>query len=243
MNPAPHRVSPLLVRGTPAGLTALIETSDGSPKLALQLTPKTGKGKALDGTVRTGPAIAGVRSLRLALPPTAPPGTYEGVLQLADREQPIVVEVEPLVRLRAVPSLLALHAPPGGRVDLDLAVQNEGNAPASIRKAHVVALFTSDAVARAIHHALEDRLPEGRRRVDHAFDALADEHGGQARLKVATGAGPLAPGEARRLSVELAVPKSLRAGTTYSGTWPLYNLNLSVSITTPAGASQEEEAP
>ncbi|MBV8200758.1 MAG: hypothetical protein JOZ15_09055 [Acidobacteria bacterium] len=247
MSAARQPAAPLRFRGAPLGLAAVVATADSSHQLTLELSAKAAAqpaGRAgLRGVVLSAAATEGARILRLDLPRATPPGTYEGILKLADLERPVVVEVEPDVQLRLVPPRLTLQAAPGDRVASDLTLLNVGNVGATIRKAYAFGLFAVGGAERAIRSGFAGDLGEGQRRIDRIADAAADEHGGMVRVKVREGAGDVAPGGTRQLSIELAIPERLRADSTYWGTWALFNLRYYVRITTAAGASSKGERP
>src|SRR5437870_1962733 len=58
----------------------------------------------------------------------------------------------------------------------------------------------------------------------------AARHGGLVRVAIEEGVGTIAPAESRRLRARLHLPGELEPGATYSSTWRLGNLNLSVEV-------------
>ncbi|MBI2369582.1 MAG: hypothetical protein HYV08_04975 [Deltaproteobacteria bacterium] len=195
-------------------------------------------------TARVAPARAeGVSWLRLSLPRGTPPGSYTGTVQIEGREQPIIVDVERDIDLRLFPDALSLAAPPGAVVHVDLSVVNAGNVVCEIRRAYAFGVSVMGGVEEAVGQALRAQLAQGERRIDRFAEELANAHGGLVRVSVREGAGPLRPGESRELRVALHLPDRLQAGHTYTGTWPLHDLNCYVRVDAthgrPSGKPEE----
>src|SRR5437762_179136 len=73
------------------------------------------------------PARPGFLELRIKLPVSTPPGTYQGKVQVGDKELPIVVDVEPRPRLRLFPRRLRGTVAPGSVLNANLTIANIGN--------------------------------------------------------------------------------------------------------------------
>jgi hypothetical protein len=196
-------------------------------------------GSTPDATV---PAVAsfpafvqGTGELRLDLPRTTPPGTYEGVVRIGDLEQPVTVEVEPAIRLRLFPKALQIAGGPGGKIAAELTLVNEGNIPAEIRTGYEFWLFQENGTDRALGQffTTNAKAEFGDARLEHLLDAIDQQYGGHARVKVDEGAGEIASGTSRELHVQFVLPAGLQPGRVYDGMWPLHNLHwpLRVSVT------------
>lgn len=161
--------------------------------------------------------------LRLRLPDDTPPGLYSGEGTIGGEQRGIMLEVEPVVRIRVQPKQTIVTAEPSSRVEFGLTVVNGGNVPFDVPKTVVFDL--DDAVGQdgALGRSLRAPLSPGERRVDRFFDELRESHGGEARVTVRSGAGPLEPGESRELMCLLDVPATAQEGRSYLGAWQLGN--------------------
>ena len=223
-------LAPVRFRGTPLALTAAVGEPPGSYRVCFD--PAAGVPPEVDAV-----AVAADPLLRLHLPRTTPPGTYEGRLIVGDRERAALITVDPEVFLRLLPERLILEASAGDQLQIDLTLLNLGNVAVELRGAYAFGMFDVGGTERAIGKMVVDGGYEGKRRVDVFADAIADEHGGVVRVKVESGAGEIAPGETRDLSVRFHVPDHVRPGRTYWGTWPIHNMRYYVRITARAGDS------
>jgi hypothetical protein len=171
--------------------------------------------------------------VNLTLPPTTPRGTYLGTVEIAGQALRFQVEVEPHTRLAVHPPGVTLRLKPGARASAELTVVNEGNAPAEIQRSDTVNFDDDDAFDHGLDAAVHARQREGQRRVDVFFDELARSSGGTARLEVEDGAGALAPGEARSVQVRFSVPKEVRVGHTYTGSWKIGDAAFTIQLEVP----------
>lgn len=165
----------------------------------------------------------GTSEIRLRLPRETPPGTYNGEGPFGGEQRGIVVEVEPDVRVRVHPKRTALSVEAGSRAPFEITIVNTGNVPIELPTNAVFDLDDAEGQDRALGRALRATLPDGERRVDRFFEEIRATHGGEARVTIQSGAGPLAPGETRELSCVLDVPATVQAGQSYLGAWPLGN--------------------
>lgn len=256
MSAAEERGSPVLFRGVPHRLSAVVPDLAGPletlVEVELPLPQLQGPGEAAQQAASPAPVsvpawTGRMGELRFALPRETPPGVYEGVIRIGEREQPVRVEVEPRVRLRMVPRGLHIAGGPGERVNADLALFNEGNAPAEIRKAYAFWLFDVRGADRVIdrffHEDVQAEVREGR--FNRLIDAANEQFGGRVRVQTHRGAGRIAPGETREFRATFILPARLRSGQTYSGTWHLHNLSWPLRVTASGEAQpqgEEEEA-
>jgi len=221
MSPLAEDPPTLHFRGEPAALDSFVTIQPdevGSvPRLSLRTL----------GTFAIPPAVdvgAGVSRLHLSIPRGTPPGTYNGSVELAGRQYPVEVHVEPRAYLLSSPRQLVLSGHAGEQVHVDLALANSGNVPGEIGKTHAFGLYDVHGAERAIGTAFRQAEESGAGRVEHLLQQLAAGHGGLVRVQVTKGAGSIAPGEVRQLQLTLHLSSDLVAGHTYSGVWPLENL-------------------
>lgn len=179
----------------------------------------------------------GASQLRLRLPRETPPGRYEGQASVNGKQLGAVVEIEPVAKLRLSPKRVELTLEPGGRTEFTVSVANNGNVPFDVPKSSAFDLDDSEGQDRALGRALRATLEPGERRVDRFFEDLRESHGGEARLAVRDGVGPLASGESRELRCTLDVPQTLVPGRVYLGAWPLGNTGLVVIVAATRGSS------
>ena len=77
---------------------------------------------------------------------------------------------------------------------------------------------------------MREEEKKGLERIMRLAEGVADGHGGLVRVNIKEGAGLIAPGKLSNLRVALRLPKQLKSGQTYSGTWPLLNLRYYVRV-------------
>lgn len=166
---------------------------------------------------------AGRSELRLRLPADTPPGTYNGEGTVGGKQFGIVVEVEPVLRIRVQPKQTLVSVAASSSVEFAFTVLNGGNVLFDVPRTDAFDLDDDVGQDRALGRTLRASLSQGERRVDRFFDELRESHGGEARVVVKDGAGRLAPGEARELTCVLDVPATVLEGRSYVGAWQLWN--------------------
>jgi hypothetical protein len=198
-----------------------------------------GKARSIEPLPIQAESVAdGASHVRLSLPPTTPPGTYEGNLRAGTLQLPMSVEVEPYPSLRLAPAQLVLEAEPNATADAHVTALNDGNVPLEIPRASAFGLFDVEGAERGVRAAFTGTPARGRTRLDHLVEELADNHGGLVRVQVAEGAGSLDPGEVRPLLLRLRFSDTLERDRTYSGTWSLHTLRYYVRVTVPPATTQ-----
>jgi hypothetical protein len=225
---APSRPAnePLRLRGTPGQLTGFVPLPQQS-EVPLPVDLEFANIAQPEVTLQE---TEGAARLTLSVAHTTPPGTYEGKVRVGDQEHPLILEVEPRVRLRVDPRRLHFEAAPGATREAELLVTNLGNVAREIRGVDAFGLFDTGGLDRAIGRAFAAEPPKGERRLDVIADAAAEGFGGLVRIKVESGAGELAPGESRNVHLTLALPEGIEQGRQYWGTWTLYNVNYVVRV-------------
>lgn len=161
--------------------------------------------------------------IRLRLPGDTPPGTYAGESSIGGKPRGIVVEVEPVMRIRVQPKQTVVAAAASAKVEFGVTVLNGGNLPFDVPKSDAFDFDDEAGQDRALGRALRAKLTATERRVDRFFDELKEDHGGEAQVVVKGGAGRLVPGESRELACVLEVPATVQQGRRYVGTWQLGN--------------------
>ena len=120
MAPSRPANEPLRLRGTPGQLTGFVPL----PQLSEVPLPVDLEFANIAQPEVTLQETEGAARLTLSLAHTTPPGTYEGKVRVGDQEHPLILEVEPRVRLRVDPRRLHFEAAPGATREADLLVTN-----------------------------------------------------------------------------------------------------------------------
>jgi len=105
----------------------------------------------------------GTSEIRLRLPDETPPGTYTGQGPLGGRQRGIVVEIEPVLRLRVQPKRTSLAVEAGSRTGFGITIVNGGNVPFDVPRVSVFDFDDAEGQDRALGRALRATLAEGER--------------------------------------------------------------------------------
>jgi hypothetical protein len=167
--------------------------------------------------------------VRLKIPKSTPPGTYQSRCALEDHEVPVVVAVEPSHDLRFVPESLSAAAAPGETIQTAVTIVNTGNADLPLAGEDTFCVFDSSGVDRAFCTALTQDA-NGGQRLERLFDELSGLHGGLVRVRLKEGATAIPPGEAKRIELIFDCSRRLRPGRTYTGAWSLLKFSCSVQL-------------
>ncbi len=233
--PATPRAAPVAFRGPPHRLSSLVELPDDPEALGEPTA-------LLEGAEIRGVSVRplareqkrGVGRLTLRLPRSTPPGSYAGSVELAGRQVPVVVEVEPRPRIEVSPQRLSFEVQPGAEVSAGVTLLNVGNVPFEVPAASTFCVFDGSGIDHAFWAALESQPPEGKGRIDVLLDDLAESHGGLVEVRARTRSRTVAPGASRELELTLRFPDRLQPERTYGGSWNPEGLHLRVRATVPA---------
>jgi hypothetical protein len=129
-------------------------------------------------------------------------------------------------------------------VAAEVTLSNVGNTAYDVRGVAMFALYDPSSLERATAKAFQSTGRAAKCGVEERFvDRLAAElregYGGNVRLKVETGAGPLEPGDSRAAQVSLHLPDGLQPGRVYEGVWRIADLGYNVAVDTGGGTSEE----
>jgi hypothetical protein len=216
-------------RGVPPALDSLVAIAHHevgpAPRLSIEKLAS-----APLGIVALG---AGERVTRLhtSISPSTPPGTYSGSAELAGKHYPVELHVESCARLSLSPRQLVLSARADERLRVVLTLANGGNVACLVGKTHAFGLYDEHGAERGVGALFRKTASAADSRVERLLEELAQGYGGLVRVQVDEGTGSIAPGEVRQLLLHLHMPACLKAGNTYTGTWPLENLRYYVKIT------------
>jgi hypothetical protein len=176
----------------------------------------------------------------LRLPGSTPPGTYYGALHIGEQTHPLEAVVDASPKLVLMPSRLTLTVAPGHEELVELLATNTGNTVFEVPREGFINLLDSEGLSVAVNSALSSK-EKGQERVNRFVDSVARSTG-TAQVEVQAGAGEIAPGAIRRLTVRLRLPKSLQPGHAYRGGWELPNARYVVQVYVPAAVPPEEKA-
>jgi len=238
--PLPFRGTPILIEGlVPFGYQSILNGA------VVRVTLNSNKEKGPETlNVQTVPSGKTATMVRFSVDESTPSGTYAGDLYAGDIHFPITAEIEGRQQVQITPSRLSLSGLPGSQLTVQMTAVNGGNVPATIGESSGFGLFDIHGAERAIGDALRSNdsygKESGERRVDRLFDQFAKEHGGLARVQFREGAGPLAPGEYRRLQALIRLPDAIQLGHTYSGTWSIGDVRLYVRVEVPDRTDSKE---
>ena len=228
------------LRGTPRRLEGVLSAPADADEVELDV-----EGLAVESiTVRPlgEPGAPEQAWLRLALPPSTRPGEYRGTVRVGDREEKVVIEVEPRIRLRLSPPRQLLQGTAGEQVAATILVANLGNADCVLPDVNAVGLFDVEGTERAVGRTFRSGDAKGERIVERLAEELAAGYGGLAKVAVAAGAGELGPGETRELALTFHLPDGLRPGRVYEGAWALPGVNYMVRVEVAEGKPTRKEA-
>jgi hypothetical protein len=155
------------------------------------------------------------------------PGTYRGQIELAGARHAALVQVTELAAVSVIPTLLVIESEPGGQVEKEIVVANNGNVDTRLDAYNALPLddellgcFVLRNAALAFSDREEGTLDELLGDVANATKA-GFEAAGVAGLTLVGGGVTVAPGQARPISVQVDVPEHLRHGTRYLGSMPV----------------------
>lgn len=176
-------------------------------------------------------AAPGHSTVRLLPAQPLPAGLYRGRLDVRGEAMDAEVEVLGKARARPYPPRLELQSRGEAEVTVDLL--NTGNVDLEVDEAYAIPLESTGTLGRAIVAGIATK-DGGVQRWGVAADSIAASQAGVARLAVREGAGPVRPGEARRIVAVVRLPGQLKAGMTYVGSWRLDGRTVPLRVTVPA---------
>lgn len=234
--------TPIHFRGEPARVEGFLQVRHSRAMTSARLAARIRAPKifTLDWPyVQSIPAAEGVTRFVLRLPEATPPGTYTGVLEVDDEKYPFEALVDARTWFTILPNKLSLVAEPEHEEIVELIGVNRGNTLFQVPDVADVNLFDSGSLLAAVNAALSSKVKGGQERVSRFVDSLA-RNSEMLSLGVLAGAGAIAPGESRRLTVRLRLPENLQAGHTYRGGWELPHMKFVIQVYVPAAAPAAE---
>jgi hypothetical protein len=229
--------------GPPARVQALVPIpADTLTGASLTLELDTGPVAVPALAVASAP---GQSTVRLVPAQPLPAGHFRG--RLATLGESLEAEVEVLGKARARPYPTRLELETRGESEVTVDLLNTGNVDLQVAEAYAIPLEASGTLGRAIVAGITTK-ERGVQRWGAAADSIAASQAGVARVAVRDGAGPIPPGQSRRVVAVVRLPDELEAGVTYVGSWRLDGRNVPLRVTVPgeqpaprARASREQQ--
>ena len=158
---------------------------------------------------------------------STPPGTYRGQVELAGVRHAASVQVTELASVTVTPNLLVIESEPGGRVEKEIVVANQGNVDTRLDAYNGLPLddellgcFVLRNAALAFSDRAEGTLDELLGDVAYATKA-GFEAAGVAGVTLVDGGVTVPPDAAQTVRLRVDVPEHLRHGTRYVGSMPV----------------------
>ena len=225
--------APLRFRGSPIALSAVVTGISGPVEMRMpeqrdeRLAAAASAGAMFAAFA---PMTADSGIMRVHLPRTTPPGTYELEVEISGEPRRVVLEIEPDDHLRIFPERLLLRGHGGETVEARVTIVNLGNVPLEIPSVAAFGVFDYKRLDDGVGRTFREGPPKGERGVDALFERAREAHGGLVRMQI-EGSGSLGSGESRELGLALHLPDDLRAGGHYTGLWTLYRSSYHIEIT------------
>jgi hypothetical protein len=210
--------------GPPARLSAVVDMAAAAPrKLHIVVSGEkfplylSGDGKTFNG-------------LWFSMPDETPAGEYRGEVVLDGARHPATVQIALRPMARIEPQAIQVKARAGQTVKATLSVINRGNGILTLEADKAITLREAGALGRSLASSLKrrdldvaDRLVslgmELQRTPTHAMPVAGRMS--PAKLEV---------GARSQVTLELAIPEAMRAGTTWSGTLGMLGTRVRVSV-------------
>jgi hypothetical protein len=167
---------------------------------------------------------------RFRLHSSTPPGTYTATLVSSDQVRPVTIEVTAAPRLSAMPGTIGFAARPGAGARARVAMANQGNTELVISARGLVGLYDDDGIELAFAGTWRQPQDQPASLSGYWLSKLREGHGGITLLDVIEGAGPLAPGDTRMITVATTLSEQLKPGHSYHGFWRVGPSKLAIVV-------------
>jgi hypothetical protein len=167
---------------------------------------------------------------RLSLPSTSPPGRYAAQLRVGDETVPVELDIAPTPRLKVFPTSAHFAAGADGEASVDINVANVGNVAMDLPPRFVVGMFDDDGLEMAFVEAYREVTDDPAKLFGAFLRGLRFGYGGLLKLRIAKGAGSLAPGEERSVTLSAQLPETLKSGHSYHGIWKLGPVHYRITV-------------
>jgi hypothetical protein len=238
---ARRRAEPLVFRGAGRAHAVALpdEWADITERPQLELdAPEELRARARVVRLRGGRG----QGLRVRLPPTTPPGRYEGAVRLGDAKRAVVIEVPATARLRLLPNEVSLTAASGEEARTSILAINSGNIEIELPAEPELRFFQSPGLDRDSGRVFEVRVP-GLDPVFARTDELQISTASVAQVVLLEGAGKLAPGDERPLEIAVSVAADAEPGLRYFGEWRFTDVTFALILDVDEAAPTPQEVP
>lgn len=168
--------------------------------------------------------------LRVKLPECMAPGTYAAQLEIAGEKHSVEVNVEAQQRLIVRPGQFNFEGDPGGSAEITLTLSNRGNVSIDIPTVFAFGAYDNNGLAEAFASTYRQETDDALKLISHWVHKLRDGYGGLLKCNVTAGAGVLAPGEQRAVTIKTTLPSKLKPGHAYHGVLELGPLAQSIGV-------------
>lgn len=181
--------------------------------------------------------------LEFDIDPSLPPGTYLGQLLYKDVLcQSFAIHVLEQADISLFPDTIVCIGAPGRRLTKEIVITNRGNVPVTLQPQMSLALSDEDDISRAIASSLRRSGKEGFNKVLDQFAAeLADTMVRPATITLEGTILEIEPGEIRKFTVNIRLPRNLKRNRSYSGDVTIYNQSLTLEIQVPGATTVEQD--
>jgi hypothetical protein len=185
--------------------------------------------------------------IRLRLDATTPPGRYEGGVEIAGVERPIVIDVVETIDVAIRPAPVVIDLAIGPQHMITVAIENRGNVPLTIDLAgdyplgEEIAIFP-ERIEREEGDALQ-RLADLFARTIGTRAQRAMREGGTITLSMPDGAVRIDPGATKTVTVGVTLPEGLSPGGRYRAFIPVYTADLELVAVTATKQPPQEQRP
>jgi hypothetical protein len=168
--------------------------------------------------------------LCLRLADATPPGHYAAELRIAGNAYPVALDIQPALRLSISPRSADFQGKPGTSAAAELSLSNNGNVPIMVPETAIVMLNDDQEIEAALADIFGQDSDDAQALVGRLLRGLRARYAGPLELRIAEGAGLVEPGQQRTLNVTTKIPKNLKPGRSYDGTWEIGPLRHRVNV-------------
>lgn len=164
-----------------------------------------------------------------------PPGTHTLDILIDGKKHPVEIDIEEKVSVNTTPNRFFIEAEPGKTINKDVYVKNLGNLPVVFSDPGPIILETDFIECRAIRHVvrhmdkneatLEKLLCLATEKLEEIYD-----EGGTIKIRLNHPPKIIAPGTTEKMSLNIAIPKTLKRPNRYNGMYRFYNATLSFTV-------------
>ncbi|HET9640762.1 MAG TPA: hypothetical protein VFP12_16325 [Allosphingosinicella sp.] len=168
--------------------------------------------------------------LRLRLAPTAPVGRHQAELRLSGKSVPVEIDIAARPSLRAFPPSAHFVGSPGEDPSVEIDLANRGNVAIDLPERSAVGIFDDIGLETAFAETYRSESDDPVQLLGSWLRSLRGGYGGLLKLRIDSGAGPLAPGEERSFRLSAHFPEGLKRGHSYHGVWKLGPLHHRITL-------------